>query len=260
MTVASSQRWRSSSSLETVEDGVGPIFNAESCGSCHLTPIIGGSSQITEKRVGFYDGFQFLEPPGGSLIQDRATDVSLQEYAAPYANVATMRASLSVLGDGFVEAVDPATFRALADVQPSFMRGQLLSVPVNELLGATGTGRFGWKDQHASLTSFAADAYKNEMGITSPLDPDEPTANGTSVAAYDMVPEGNPSAPDDDGVDVALFALFMRSTLAPPRDEIRAASQAAQIGEKLFRQLGCAVCHRPALVTAPLARSSTMGP
>jgi CxxC motif-containing protein (DUF1111 family) len=31
-------------------------------------------------------------------------------------------------------------------------------------------GRFGWKAQHASLVSFAGDAYLNEMGITNPFD------------------------------------------------------------------------------------------
>ena len=34
-------------------------------------------------------------------------------------------------------------------------------------------GRFGWKNQQASLESFSADAYLNEMGITSPLMPQE---------------------------------------------------------------------------------------
>ena len=52
--------------------------------------------------------------------------------------------------------------------------------------GATRIGRFGHKDQQASLVSFSADAYVNEMGITSPLQPDENTFNG--VAVEDPVP------------------------------------------------------------------------
>ncbi len=44
------------------------------------------------------------------------------------------------------------------------------------------SGRFGWKDQHASLVSFSADAYLNEMGITSPLQPVENTSNGEDVS------------------------------------------------------------------------------
>ena len=34
-------------------------------------------------------------------------------------------------------------------------------------------GRFGWKAQHATLLAFSGDAYRNEMGITNDLFPDE---------------------------------------------------------------------------------------
>ena len=53
--------------------------------------------------------------------------------------------------------------------------GLVVHVPILEAPGETGVGRFGWKDQHASLLSFAADAYLNEMGVTSRLQPDEVT-------------------------------------------------------------------------------------
>jgi CxxC motif-containing protein (DUF1111 family) len=236
---------------ESIADGLGPIFNAAGCGECHLTPIIGGSSQIMEKRAGLFNGSIFIEHPGGSLIHDRATDVRIQELALPAnTNVAALRGSLSVLGDGFVEAIANGTLSAIANAQPSSVRGQIINVPVLEEPGSTRTGRFGWKNQHASLVSFSADAYVNEMGITSPLQPDEPTSNGNSVAAFDTAPAGNPSDVDDEGVDVELFALFMRSTLAPPRDLQRANTSNALAGATLFSQIGCAQCHTPEIVTA----------
>ena len=236
---------------ETVADGLGPIFNAAGCGECHLTPIIGGSSQIMEKRAGFFNGTSFIDHPGGSLIHDRAIPISIQELALPAnTNVVALRSSLSVLGDGFVEAIANGTLTAIANAQPSSVRGQLINVPVFEAPGTTRTGRFGHKDQQASLVSFSADAYVNEMGITSPLQPDEPTSNGNSVAAFDTVPIGNPSAPDDEGVDVELFALFMRSTLAPPRDLQRANTANAIAGSNLFDSIGCAQCHTREIVTA----------
>src|SRR5438128_10145887 len=89
------------------------------------------------------------------------------------------------------------------------MKCTIIREPVLEVPGTTRVGRFGWKDQHASLVSFAADAYLNEMGITSPLQPNENTSNGQSVAAYDTVPD-----PEDDGSDVEAFARFLRSTKA----------------------------------------------
>jgi len=64
----------------------------------------------------------------------------------------------------------------------------------------------------ASLVSFSADAYLNEMGITSPLQPVENTSDGNSVAAFDTVPD-----PEDvGGVDVNRFAQLMRATKVPP--------------------------------------------
>ena len=50
-----------------------------------------------------------------------------------------------------------------------------VKVPVPEREGQDRIGRFGWKDQHASLLAFAADAYLNEMGITSSLQKTEVT-------------------------------------------------------------------------------------
>jgi len=212
---------------EGFADGLGPIFNAAGCGECHLVPMLGGSSQIVEKRAGFFDGRDFFDHPGGSLIHDRATELHLQELLMPaHTNVTAFRATISVLGDGFVEAIDDETLEAIRRRQPSEMRGLLIQVPVLESPGRTAPGRFGWKNQHSSLVSFSADAYKNEMGITSPLDPDEPTSNGRSVARYDQVP-GEPTSTDDDGVDVELFALFMRSTLAPPQDLVLARTRNA---------------------------------
>src|SRR4030095_15763564 len=98
-----------------------------------------------------------------------------------------IRSSLNVLGDGFVEAIGDATFTNIRNAQPSGMKGQIINVPVLESPGVTRIARFGWKNQHASLLSFSSDAYLNEMGITSPLQPTENTSNGVSVAAFDEV-------------------------------------------------------------------------
>jgi CxxC motif-containing protein (DUF1111 family) len=230
---------------ETPDDGLGPIFNAEGCGTCHLDPVLGGGSQIMEKRAGRYDGGTFFEHAGGSLIHDRSLVLGFQELVHSSANVVAFRATIGVLGDGFVEAIANGTLEDIADKQPSAQRGELISVPVLERPGQNRIGRFGWKAQHASLVSFSADAYKNEMGITSPLDPVENTSNGTSVEDYDL------PGVDDEGVDVELFALFMRDTKAPPRLASLANTSDARAGEEIFKDIGCATCHTPRIVTAP---------
>ena len=233
------------------DEGIGPVYNARGCGECHGTPILGGSSQVVERRAGFFSlATGFLDHPGGSLIQDRATDPSIQETViASRTNVIALRASQSILGDGFVEAIGSPTLAQIASNQPFSMRGQVINVAVFEQPGATRTGRFGWKNQQASLLSFSADAYVNEMGITSPLQPTESTSNGQDVSDFDEVPTGHPSDVDTDGVDVELFALFMRSTKAPPIDAVRAARADAIAGSTIFNQLGCNVCHTRTIVT-----------
>src|SRR5262249_14422732 len=156
------------------------------------------------------------------------------------------RGSLSILGDGFVEAIADDTLVAISNNQPASMRGQVIRVPVSEANGALRVGRFGWKNQHASLQSFAADAYLNEMGITSPLQPTENTSSGERVASFDKVPD-----PENNGSDVLAFAQFMRSLKVPPRDENVAATADAVAGSLLFTSIGCDTCHVRQIVTAP---------
>jgi CxxC motif-containing protein (DUF1111 family) len=229
---------------EFKSDGLGPVYNAQACAECHQTPVTGGVSQVTELRAGHFDGFKFIDHPGGSLINDRAVDASYQERVYDGNEVRTLRTSLNVLGDGFVEAIDSNTLVAIANSQPFGMRGQFIQVPVSEAGGLTRGGRFGWKNQHASLVSFAADAYLNEMGITSPLQPKDNTSNGRVVT--DNVPD-----PEDDGADIEVFARFMRATKAPPRDAALAATLDAQAGSQIFDQIGCNTCHVRNITTSP---------
>jgi len=239
---------------ETIEEGLGPVYNAQACAECHQNPVTGAISQITELRAGHFDGINFVNHPGGSLINDRAINAGIQERVLGGNEVRTFRTSLNTLGDGFVECVDSNTLLAISNGQPASMRGQFIQVPVLEANNALRGGRFGWKNQHASLVSFSADAYLNEMGITSPLQPTENTTNGLSVAAFDTVID-----PEDDGDDVEAFARFMRATKAPPRDTALAATFDAQQGDFLFSQVGCDICHVRNIDTLPAGTSINQG-
>jgi CxxC motif-containing protein (DUF1111 family) len=236
---------------ETFADGLGPIFNGVGCGECHIAnQTLGATSQIVERRAGFFNSSNgvFTEHPGGSLIQDRSFRPHEQERVIPSStNVIALRSTLSVMGDGFVEAVGNSTLQNIRDHQPFGQRGQIVNVPVLEKPPQTRIGRFGHKAQQASLLSFSADAYVNEMGITSPLQPNENTSNGKTVAEPPEAPPGE----DDEGVDVALFALFMRATLAPPTDPSIGNTNDAKEGSTLFNNIGCAVCHTRTIVTSP---------
>ena len=51
--------------------------------------------------------------------------------------------------------------------------------------------------------------------------------------------------------DIDHFAQFMRATMAPPVDATLMATANAQSGKQIFNQIGCAMCHTPAILTAP---------
>jgi CxxC motif-containing protein (DUF1111 family) len=231
--------------VETVADGLGPTFNAQACRECHQNIVTGGASQVAEHRTGRLELLQFVESVGGSLIQSRSTHPDIFENVPFEDSVGTFRISTNTLGAGFIEAIPNDTLLAIRNSQPASIRGRALEVAVLEANNAPRIGRFGWKNQHASLESFAADAYLNEMGITTPILPEENTSLGREVgfpSPFDPVPD-----PEDDGVDVVAFANFMRSTKAPPRGAINSTVRA---GDALFNQVGCAACHIPTLRTA----------
>jgi CxxC motif-containing protein (DUF1111 family) len=136
-------------------------------------------------------------------------------------------------------------------------------------------GRFGWKAGVPNLVQFAADAYVNEMGITT-----QSCFRGTSILAFatESAPNGVPQpagcddlAPPapagvpagvDDAVgscagslteiqeDVEEFANFMTFLRPPPRGNI---SQEVTRGEPLFTSTGCSGCHVSTVFRTPSA-------
>jgi CxxC motif-containing protein (DUF1111 family) len=253
--------------VEQLADGLGPLYNAQSCRECHQNIVSGSASQVTELRVGHLSGGRFANPvipiargtvqiTGRSLVNDRAIcpngqfpDSEIQERVPVTETIRTFRLSLNLLGDGYVEAVADQTLidlaRAQAQQTAGKIHGQPLYVPIVEAPGHTRIGRFGWKDQHGSLLSFAGDAYLNEMGVTNRLFPDEVTTICNTAS------EPN-STPGSDGLeDIDHFARFIRATKAPSPDETLAATAEAVRGSQIFDQIGCATCHVRSLTTAP---------
>jgi len=249
--------------VDVIADGLGPVYNAQSCAECHQNPVTGGISQITEFRAGHLDGFgNFVDAPGGSLLNDRAINARIQERRPGTETVFSFRTSLNVLGDGFVEAISNTTLQNIAAAQPNQsggqIAGQLIAVPVLEAGNATRFGRFGWKNQHASLLSFSSDAYLNEIGVTNRFALTENTSLGNSVAIYDPVPDNQPCenipntiCGEDTEDDISEFAEFMRASKAPPRDTFGLNLNDVAAGDNLFNAIGCAICHVRNITTAP---------
>ena len=284
---------------DDVVKGLGPMYNAQSCAECHNNPVTGGISQVSELRAGHYDGdgdsddnfvpaTLTINDGGGlpgvtianrSLINQRATcpgvvtdatthaiiynhpNEQAQERVPGAETVRTRRMATNVLGLGFVEAISNTTLQNIPSGQPAGMKGQLTSVPVAEAPGQFRVGRFGWKDQDASLLSFAGGAYLNEQGITNRLNTAETVPAGTGQggrALCDDVSDNQPcvnnpnvNCAEDPDNDIDAFARFMRASKAPSRDAALAATNDAIAGQSLFHSAGCDICHIASLTTAP---------
>jgi CxxC motif-containing protein (DUF1111 family) len=242
---------------DDVADGLGPVFNDRSCGACHRSAAMGGGGNQTVTRFGrIEDGtFDPLVELGGSLIQSRGIgaittregSTNFQGEAVPQAaNVVARRRTTPLFGLGLVDAVPDETWMAIAGAEASDPDGATgrLNVVLNLETRRPAVGKFGWKAQVPTLLQFSADAYLNEMGITSPLFRDENCPQGNcALLGFNPAPALN-----DNGSKVQKVTDFMVLLGPPPRGPITADVQA---GEGVFAEIGCATCHLPAIRTGP---------
>lgn len=238
--------------VETSADGLGPAFNGTSCAVCHSVPAVGGISTMTEVRGGYRDeDGKFHALNGGTLYHLFSTpDHRCQVQIPPEANVIARRAPIPVFGAGLVEAIPDETILAHEDPEDrdgDGVRGRAARV-FDVATRQTRVGRFGWKAQQATLLAFSADAYRNEMGITNDLFPDE-VALGVDAEQMKLC---SPKRGLEDVRDrttglrgIDNFANFMK-LLAPV-----APTGSHPEGEALFAQIGCATCHTPSMMTGP---------
>jgi CxxC motif-containing protein (DUF1111 family) len=239
--------------VETPEGGLGPIFNDVSCVACHFQGGVGGGSRTVVTRFGRVTNgvFDPLTNLGGPLLQRRAIDPIYLETVPAEANVVARRITTPVFGAGLIEAIPDASITALAAlVKPDGVKGRV-SLVKDEVSGTMRVGRFGWKAQVATLATFSADAYLNEMGVTGRYFPVENAPNGNT----ELLKRGDKVLDPEDALaagasksDSDLAADFMR--LLAPVPPLAGAS-ATTPGAAVFRELGCAVCHVPSQKTGP---------
>jgi CxxC motif-containing protein (DUF1111 family) len=247
--------------VETSDEGLGPSFNGTSCAGCHSVPAIGGVSVVAEVRAARRLANGTTVPLADSAGRPLDTLFHLfsipghacQPVIPPDANVVARRVPIPVFGAGLVEAIPDEALLALAD--PQDLNGDGVSgraaLVVDVGTGATRVGRFGWKAQHATLRTFSADAYRNEMGITNELFPTE-LASGVSpdrLRLCDAIPDPEDVTDPQTGLAaIDNFAAFMQFLAPPPRGPVTGPVQA---GEAVFHAVGCAACHTPELHTGP---------
>jgi len=245
--------------VETAEEGLGPAYNGTSCAVCHNVPAIGGGGVILELRAGYRDGsgaHAGLNAAGDTLIHLLSTPAHACQVQMPDdVTVIARRAPIPLFGAGLVEAIPDERLLGLEDPVDRDRDGisGRAAIVVDVASGQRRVGRFGWKAQHATLLAFAADAYRNEMGITNDLFPQESAFGVSSAQMRSCDPFPDPEDRRDPhtgrrGID--NFESFMRFLAPVARSHV---DESTLPGERLFSAIGCAACHVPRLTTGPSA-------
>jgi CxxC motif-containing protein (DUF1111 family) len=274
---------------EGVGDGLGPRFNLDSCGGCHIQPAIGGTSPTVNPQFALATAFgarntvpsfitlngpireaRFKRQPNGQ--PDGGVHAL---YVISQRNDGTGNASgCNIVQPNFAQAVQQnnVIFRIPT---PTFGLGLIESIPDSEILrnltegqatraalGITGRvnrngndgriTRFGWKAQNMSTEIFSGEAYNVEMGITNeqfPVERDE-----TPACNLVSVPNDVTNVDGADGFEtvgaVAKFAFFMRFTAPPTQSQTTPGGNASITeGFNAFVNIGCTHCHTQQLRT-----------
>jgi len=262
--------------------GLGPLFNASSCVSCHARNGSTRDSRLLRVSLPGLapDGGPLPLPGYGTQIQDHAVfgkpaeaSIVMREVAAhgsygdggDYALIGfapdmddeylpydesfqrSLRFAPPVFGLGLLEAISEADILALEDpndADSDGVSGRANRVPDLET-GGVSLGRFGWKAGAASLVQQSAGAYHADMGLTNPFHPVDESDGRPGMD------DGLPDDPEVDGETVELAAFYVRTLAVPARRNPDDPS--VRRGSQLFEDLGCASCHVPRLMTGPNA-------
>ncbi|MCF6297517.1 MAG: thiol oxidoreductase [Flavobacteriaceae bacterium] len=229
----------------TVEKGLGPIFNANVCASCHAGdgkghPFVGFT------RFGQPDtlGNQFLNF-GGPQLQNKAIP-GYQPEQLPTETTFTRLIAPAVTGLGFLDAVSDADLIALSDADdadgdgisgrphwkkiPDYVQRRPNSITQN---GRYIT-RFGKKGAAYDLLQQTSEAYNQDIGITSIFEPLD------TYSGLEFDPEINAQTIHD-------VVFYLKTLKAPFRRNETEPDVLA--GEQLFSQINCAGCHLPTMQT-----------
>jgi mono/diheme cytochrome c family protein len=227
------------------KQGLGPLFNRQSCAHCHQSPTIGGmgwDGLALVQRVGRLDGESFdpLIGRGGPIARDRSVaelGVSCDLAPGPpaAANLISVRNAPPLHGLGLIDAIPDSVI--LDNAARSGTRGR--PHLARDALGNEHVGRFGWKAETATLEQFVGEAFRNELGITNPLAP-------ADLVALEGRCGMTSATLKDDGTIVRAVTAYIASLPQPPSK----VGPNQRAGQALFSAIGCAACHTPTLSAA----------
>lgn len=231
----------------TSATGLGPVFVATSCGSCHAGDGK-GHPFTTLTRFGQSDtmGNQFLHM-GGPQLQNRAIPGYQAEQIPTGATFSKFTPPANT-GLGLIEAVSDATLLALSD--PNDTNGDGISGRPNWInippycLIRPGTierngkyiGRFGKKAAVYDLLQQTVNAYNQDMGVNSTYE-HYSTYNDLDV---------DPEISNQTALDVVFYLKTLKAPIQRNQNDADVIS-----GKQIFLNISCGKCHTPQLQTGP---------
>ncbi|MCW5621887.1 MAG: thiol oxidoreductase [Burkholderiales bacterium] len=157
----------------------------------------------------------------------------------------SLRIAPPLIGLGLLEAIPEETILALAARAPvDGIRGKVNRV-WDESQGKTVLGRFGLKANHGSLREQVAIAFFNDIGLSTPVYPEQNCPPMSQTCREQMVA----GRPEITALRLAATKLYVRALAVPVRRNVDDVQ--VRHGETLFTRARCAICHVPELRTGP---------
>ncbi|APD06372.1 hypothetical protein UJ101_00835 [Flavobacteriaceae bacterium UJ101] len=176
-------------------------------------------TQVTLKKPIYSITSSYIAMPGNTMFSPR--------LAPP------------VFGLGLLEAIPESSILAQEDIND--VDGDGISGKANYVWDpetqTTKLGRFGWKANTASILVQSAGAYVEDMGVTSPLFPNETGIDQSN---------GQDGLTDDPEITQEILdavTLYCRTLGVPSPRGIESSS--VQRGAAIFEEINCASCHTP---------------
>jgi CxxC motif-containing protein (DUF1111 family) len=241
--------------------GLGPVYTQAGCFTCHgggiakPSGIPGNTSSNTGTRYGKFnpdgtfnyldgtgtfpenDGGPTLHPQTVASLPRRSACKVTGEVVPPDATVVSLIRSPQLFGMGLIDSIPEATILANQGDKGMGINGVANMVPDQN--GQLHAGRFGQKASVPNLLFFTISAMFNELGITSPIFPNEHIPSGNQIINSGCEMDAN-NPEDPAGVNSVLIYQYQALLGPAPTQPLSASAQAGKI---VFENIGCNLCH-----------------
>jgi CxxC motif-containing protein (DUF1111 family) len=274
---------------EGVRDGLGPRFNLDSCGGCHLQPDVGGSSPLVNPQFDIATAFgarntvpsfitrngpvreaRFKNLPGGGadggvhalyVISQRSDstgsaggcNIVQDNFAQQVASGNIIfRIPTPVFGLGLLEEITDQTLTNNLNANAGAKAARGITGRFNHNGNDGRITRFGWKSQNPSGLVFSGEAYNVEMGITN--EGFQTERDETPECQFAPLPNDTTNTDGATGIDtisaIEKFSFFMRFLDQPTASTtVPGGNASITEGFNAFVNIGCALCHTPSMTT-----------